>query len=215
MSLTLVSEPAVEPLSLRDVKTHLRVTIDDDDAYITTLITAARMRCEGATRRALITQTWDVFLDQWPTWDGYHGGQPFEPVNTLLPAGGFVALPKPPLQQISFVKYTDLSGVVQTWDPSNYLVEAPAGPRAARGRLALGWVKVWPIIRPVMNAVQIRIVAGYGDKPTDVPAILRQGMLLDIGTLYENRESVLSGARAASIEIVSTSRDIYKAYRSL
>lgn len=215
MSLTLVTEPTTEPLTIDDVRAHLRIDVDDDDPYLTTLIAVARERCEGATRRTLITQTWDLFLDQWPTWDGYHGGRTFEPVNTLLPAGGFVALPKAPLQSVSFVKYTDLGGTVQTWDPSNYLVEAPVGPRCARGRLALGWVKVWPVIRPTMNAIQIRLVTGYGDRASDVPSILKQAMLLDIGTLFENRESVLSGARAASIEIVSTTREIYKAYRSL
>lgn len=215
MSLTLVTEPAAEPLTLQDVKTHLRVTIDDDDAYLATLIQVVRERCEAATRRTLITQTWDVFLDQWPTWDGYHGGQTFEPVNTLLPAGGYVCLPKPPLQSVLFVKYVDLAGTVNTWDPTNYLVDTPAGPRCARGRLSLGWVKVWPIIRPTANAVQIRIATGYGDDGSAVPAILRQAMLLDAGTLYETREAVLSGSRAASIEIASTTREIYKSYRSL
>jgi uncharacterized phiE125 gp8 family phage protein len=217
MSLTLVTEPEVEPLTRDDLKAHLRIALDqtDDDAYLDTLIVVVRQRCENATRRTLITQTWDLFLDQWPTWDGYHGGQTFEPVNTLLPSGGFLLLPKPPLQRVTFVKYTDLSGAVQTWDPTNYIVDAPSGPRCARGRLALGWVKVWPVIQPVMNAIQIRMVTGYGDADTDVPAMLKQAMLLDAGTLYANREAIMAGARAASTEIVSTTRDIYKAYRSL
>lgn len=215
MSLTLVTPPEVEPLLLDETKDHLEVSYSDRDAMIRTLILVARQRCEGATRRTLITQTWDLFLDQWPTWDGYHGGNVFEPVNTLLPAGGYVCLPKAPLQSITFVKYVDLAGNTQTWDPSNYLVETPVGDRCARGRLSLGWVKVWPVIRPTMNAIQIRMVTGYGDEADDVPAILRQAMLLDIGTLYETRESVLTGNRAASIEIVSTSREIYKQYRSL
>jgi uncharacterized phiE125 gp8 family phage protein len=215
MSLTLITPPAKEPLTLEDTKAHLRVTINDDDDYISTLIAVVRERCEAATRRTLITQTWDLFLDQWPTWDGYHGGQTFEPVNTLLPAGGYVALPKAPLQSVTFVKYTDLAGNVNTWDPSNYLIDAPVGTRCARGRLSLGWVKVWPIIRPTMNAIQIRMVTGYGDDGNAVPALLRQGMLLDAGTLYETREAVLSGSRAASIEIASTTREIYKSFRSL
>jgi uncharacterized phiE125 gp8 family phage protein len=215
MSLSLVTPPTVEPLSIDELKMHLRVDTDDEDPYIETLIQVARQRCEAATRRTLLTQTWDVSLDQWPTWDGYHGGNTYEPVNTLLPAGGYVALPKAPLQNVSYVKFVDLAGTTQTWDPSNYMVHAPAGDRCARGRLSLGWVKVWPIIRPTMNAIQIRMVTGYGDLAADVPAILRQAMMLDAGTLYSTRESVLTGTRAASIEIVSTSREIYKQFRSL
>src|ERR1043165_6670587 len=98
MSLSLVTPPIREPLTLQQLKDHLRVTIDDDDAYITALIPVLRSRAERQTRRALITQTWDLFLDSWPTWDGYHGGRTFEPPTTLLPAGGWVDLPKAPLQ---------------------------------------------------------------------------------------------------------------------
>lgn len=215
MSLSQVTPPENEPLTLDELKAHLRVSIPDDDTYLQNLIPVVRMRCEGATRRTLITQTWDVFLDQWPTWDGYHGGRTFEPPTTLLPAGGYVCLPKAPLQSVTFVQYTALDGSTQTWDPSNYLVDAPKGDRCARGRLSLGWVKVWPIARPTANAIQIRIVTGYGDTEDTVPALLRQGMLLDAGTLYETRESVLAGSRAASIEIASTTNSIYKMFRSL
>jgi uncharacterized phiE125 gp8 family phage protein len=215
MSLSLVTAPENEPLALEDVKAHVQQSQSFDDTYLSTLIEVARQRCEGSTRRALITQTWDLFLDQWPLWDGYHGGRTFEGAGSLLPAGGFVWLPKAPLQSITFIKYTDLTGAVQTWDPVNYLVDAPSGDRCARGRLSLGWVKIWPIVRPTANSIQIRMVTGYGDNPEDVPALLRQGMLLDIGTLYGTRSSVLSGNRAASIEIASTTSAIYKQFRSL
>lgn len=214
MSLSQVTPPIGEPLTLDEVKAHLRVSTPDDDLYITSLIPVVRMRCEAATRRTLLTQTWDVFLDTWPIWDGYHGGR-IDPSPVHLPAGGFVYLPKAPLQTVSFVQFTALDGSTQTWDPSNYLVDAPKGDRCARGRLSLGWVKIWPITRPTANAIQIRIVTGYGDAEASVPAILRQGMLLDAGTLYETRASVLSGNRAASIEIASTSAAIYKSFRSL
>lgn len=196
MSLTLFAAPLLEPLTLDAAKAHLRIDINDEDAEVLTLITVARMRCEGATRRTLITQTWDFFLDQWPTCDAF-------------------SLPKAPLQQVSFVKYVDLAGVTQTWDPANYLVDAPVGDRCARGRLSLGWVKVWPVVRPTMNAIQIRMVTGYGDSDEDVPAILRQAMLLDIGTLYEVRQSILTDKNAAAIDVGSTTKDIYKAFRSL
>jgi len=215
MSLSLETAPLKEPLTVADLKQHLRISDDYDNGYLSRLITVVRMRCERATRRALITQVWNLYLDQWPTWDGYHGGRTFEPVNTLLPAGGWVELPKAPLQGIGFVKYTDLAGNVNTWDPSNYLVDAPQGDFARRGRLSLGWVKVWPIVRPTANSIQIQFTAGYGDTAQDVPDLLLQGMLLDAGTLYDIRGSILAGSRAAAIQIPSTSADIYRSFRSL
>lgn len=216
MSLHFVSRASsIEPVSITDLKQHLRISDDSEDAYLRRLTSVIRSRCERATRRALLTQTWDFYLDQWPTWDGYHGGRTFEPVNTLLPAGGWVELPKAPLQSITYVKYVALDGTLTTWDASNYSVDTPAGDYAQRGRLSLGWVKVWPVVQPIANAVQIRMVCGYGDKPSDVPEMLIQGMLLDAGTLFENRSAVMTGARAAAIEIPSLSFDMYRSFRSL
>ncbi len=215
MSLSLVTAPSVEPLTVADLRDHLRISFDDEDQYVARLASVVRQRAERATRRALITQTWDLFLDSWPTWDGYHGGQRIEPAQTPLPPGGYVLLPKAPLQRVEFVKYVDLAGVTQTWDPGEYLVDAPAGDFAARGRLSLGWVKVWPVIRPTANAVQIRMVCGYGDSGADVPPLLLQAQLFDAGMLYETRSSILTGTRVAAIEIPSTTQDIYRSFRSL
>ncbi len=212
--LSLVTGPTVEPLAIADLRAHLRISDTSEDGTLERLIRVVRFRCERATRRALITQTWDHYLDGWPTWDGYHGGQVVAPDRTLLPAGGYLELPKAPLQAIVDVHYVDLAGTTQLWDPANYLVDAPVGPYARRGRLALGWVKVWPVTQPTINAVRIRTINGYGDDPTDVPDLLLQGMLLDAGTLFDIRGAILAGSRAAAIEIPSTTKDIYLSFRS-
>jgi uncharacterized phiE125 gp8 family phage protein len=215
MSLTLVTPPSREPLDADDLRKHLKIDDTIEDAALVRLCRVVRMRGERATRRAFLTQVWDNFLDGWPQWDGYHGGQATEPATTHLPAGGYVELPKAPLQSITFVKYTDLAGVEQTWPTTEYLVDAPAGEYCRRGRLSLGWVKTWPIVRPTANCIQIRQVCGYGDTPEDVPDILLQAMLMDAATLFTIRGSILAGTRAAAIEIPSTTRDIYLSFRSL
>lgn len=212
--LRQVTTPVNEPLSLADLRDHLRISDTTDDRYLNTLRSVVRQRCERATRRALITQTWDLYLDTWPLWDGMHGGRTFESA-TLLPSGGFINLPKPPLQSVTSVKYTDMAGVTQTWDPSNYIIDTPAGDFCAKGRLGLGFSKVWPIALPVVNSRVIRMVCGYGDDPEDVPELLRQGMLLDAGTLFDIRGSILAGSRAAAIEIPSTTKDIFLSFRVL
>ena len=39
----------------------------------------------------------------------------------------------------------------------------------------------------------IRFVAGYGDHAEDIPQAVRQGILIEISNLYENREDVVVG----------------------
>ena len=77
----------------------------------------------------------------------------------------------------------------------------------------LGWGKVWPVTLPVANVLQIRMVCGYGDSAATVPELLRQAMLLDAGTLYDIRGSVLADSRPS--EVPSTHRDIYLSFRSV
>lgn len=67
--LSLYSPPVQEPVTLAEAKTHLRVTYTDDDALIAELITAARQWFEEQTYRALVTQTWDLKLDELPRGD--------------------------------------------------------------------------------------------------------------------------------------------------
>ena len=52
----IVMQPVIEPVSLDEMKKHLRVDIDDDDELIQAMITAARTHIENITRRAFLTQ---------------------------------------------------------------------------------------------------------------------------------------------------------------
>src|SRR5688500_5745800 len=76
MGLTQVTPPAIEPMALDDAKKYLRVDTADDDVLIKTLITAAREWVERYTGQALITQTWDYWLDHFPH-ETRRGGEPW------------------------------------------------------------------------------------------------------------------------------------------
>ena len=66
MALLLTTPPNAEPIVLADVKAHLRLAITDDDAYITSLITAARRAIESRYGLCLMPQSWALFTDHWP-----------------------------------------------------------------------------------------------------------------------------------------------------
>lgn len=182
MALTLVTAATREPVSLEEAKDHLRYTATDQDALIDALIRTALESVEQFTSRAVITQTWDLKRDRFPS-----------------SAAAPLRVPRAPLQSVTSITYIDNDGVSQTWASSEYDVDAPSGPLAPRGRILPAYSKTWPTTREVMNAVTVRFIAGYGDDGGDAPASIRQAMLLTISHLFQNREDVVVGVSAIEL----------------
>jgi uncharacterized phiE125 gp8 family phage protein len=178
MSLTLVTAPALEPVSLAEAKVHLRVTVADEDALIDGLIRAAREYVETFTHRALITQTWDLKLDRFPS--------------------DAIRLPHAPLVSVTSVSYLDTAGATQTWSASLYTVDAPSGPKARSGQIVPAYGESFPSTRGVVNAVTVRFLAGYGATAaaavTAVPASLKAAIKILVATWFgPGRQSVQIG----------------------
>ena len=98
MGLTLVTARTAEPIELEEAKHQFQQNDEtdlDDDKCEQIWIPAARGRCEKATERQTTPETWDLYLPRFP-W-----------CHVL-------ELPKPPLQSVTWVKYLDANGVLQT-----------------------------------------------------------------------------------------------------
>ena len=63
MTIALTTAPAMEPLSLAEVKAHLRVDHDHEDTLIAETLKAARQYVEFASGQRLITQAWRQYSD--------------------------------------------------------------------------------------------------------------------------------------------------------
>src|SRR5690349_8146996 len=84
----LVTPPASEPVSLADAKLFARITTTAEDALTTSLITAARQRCEDWRGFSFVTQTWDYFFDRFPSRrDGYLQSEAFTPLGVQYRGG--------------------------------------------------------------------------------------------------------------------------------
>lgn len=181
MTLIRIAGPAADPVTLEEVKQHVNVDFDDDDALLADLIRAAAQHLDGrdgALGRCLITQAWMLSLDRF-----------FPPE---------IAIPLPPCQSISAITYLDPDGSQQTLDPADYLPSGLHSADHALVRPAFG--KSWPSCRAAPEAIAVTFVAGFGDNPSDVPEPIRAAIRMRVAHLYQNRESVtLAGGSIAEV----------------
>ena len=186
--LTLVTAPSIEPVTLTEAKDFLRVTGTDDDALITSLIVVARTNAESYTRRAFITQTWQMLRDNWPFtksniwWDGVR-----QLPKSYLQGQSSLSIPKAPLSSVTTIKTYDDADVATTFASTGYQVSAYAGDFAEEGRVTLRDGSSWPTFSRVSDGIEIQFIAGYGATAADVPSQIKQAILHDVSTLYENR----------------------------
>lgn len=198
MPIQLVQGPTVEPVSVAEARAHLNVITSDDDALIAACIQAAREQAEIKSGRSLCTQTWRLTLDSFPgpAMVGVPYGKPFGiPPHAIL-------LERPPVQSVSWIKYDDMAGVEQTVSAATYKADLASEP----ARVTPVFGQIWPIPLPQIGSVRVQYVAGYGS-PDDVPAGIRQWILLQVGTLYANRESISTGLRLGQVSIPDSMLD--------
>jgi uncharacterized phiE125 gp8 family phage protein len=179
-TLNRTTDAASEPVSLEELKTHLRADGDDEDALIDSYILAARHKVEADTGRALLSQTWSMTLDKAPA-----NRKPI-----MLPIG-----PVSAVSSITSYSTADASSTVAT---SVYRADTASVP----ARIVLKDGQDWPSgLRPE-NALTVVFVAGYGTTPASVAdQQLLQAIKLLVGHWYANREAVLVGSISKDIEL--------------
>ena len=198
MALSLITAPAVEPITLEDAKEHLRVEHGDEDALIESLIQVARETAETFTRRALITQTWDLVLESpLPSCDRWQSIRLLAPLIAVI---SITYVDTAGADQTLF----DTAAVIPTTPEPDYIVDAPAGPQCLPGRIMPAPGITWPSLSSQSNAMTVRFTAGYGD-PEDVPEAFKSAIKLIIGHLYANRESVVITDRGSIVQEVPQS----------
>lgn len=166
MALRVVIAPAELPVTLSEVEGHLRADLSADTSLIDIYIAAVTGKAESYLKRSIITQTLELAIDSFPV--------------------GKLHLPAGKVQSIVSVKYTDIDGNEQTVDPAIYRL-------TDSDNVLLAYDKSWPEYRADAESIKIRYTAGYGLR-ADVPAQVKAWILMNVATLYENRESVIVGS---------------------
>ena len=150
------SGPAIEPITLEEMKTRLRISGCDFDSELSDMLIAARQQVEADTYRKLITQTVVMYQEDF--------------VSLLGPLDIRLA----PIQSITHVKYYDRDDALQTFAAADYYTNLTSTPPEIRLKEA----KQWPntsLYRP--NKVEVTMVAGYGATAASVPRAAKLAMV--------------------------------------
>lgn len=172
-SLSLITPPAIEPVTPLELREYTHVSHDVEDATFAKLIKAARIKAETTQWRAYISQVWEVVYDKWPT----------------LP----LDIPRPPLIEILSVKFIDATNTENTLYDSetpvstngNFVIDAGTIP----GRMAMISGATWPAVElRSIGGVRIRFRAGFGSTSETVPENIRFAIMLYAAYASGNRE---------------------------
>lgn len=147
----------------------IRLTGDStEDTLLTSIIQASRENVEDITRRALLTSTWDYYLNEFPCED-------------------YIVIPFGNLQSITHIKYTDSDGTQTTMTvTTDYLVETN-GEQC--GKIVLPYGKTWPSFTAYpTKPIVIRFICGWTAAAL-IPSKIRNAVKLICADLYKNRES--------------------------
>lgn len=173
MTYALITPPSAEPLTLAEVKAHLRLDGAEEDVLLLSLIRTARQFLERETGLCLITQSWRLYLDRWPR-------------------DGVIRLLRSPVQVIQSVRVYGLGGAPVQVSLEDHLLDGA-------GRPARLWLKHTPVTGRTVNGIEIDFSAGYGEAGTDVPDTLKRAMLIQIGHMFAFRGVISAEQQPAGI----------------
>jgi uncharacterized phiE125 gp8 family phage protein len=175
--LVLKTAPASTVISLAEAKAFLRIDsdYDDDDNFITSLINVATGVVEEFTRRRLITQTYNIFYDEFPPYIDLQIGE---------------------VASVVHVKYYDENNSLQTLASSEYDVDTKVRP----GRIYQSETGDFPNTYERPNAVEVEFTVGGA--ASSVPAPIVQAIYIIVGRYYENRQDVVMGTIASELPLM-------------
>lgn len=164
MTVALITSPALEPLSLSEIKAHLRIDHDHEDVLLTDTLQAARAYTEFASGNKLMTQTWRQY-------------------EICFPEDHSVVLRVEPFQTISAVTAFDRDGEPTVLPLQDYRILRGDGETS---------LQIDQRLNPELahNGLEIDFICGFGDLGMDVPPTLKRAILLLVAHWYEFRGAI-------------------------
>ena len=176
MSLKKVANATSEPVTLDELKHHLRLSTADtsEDTLLSGMIVVARSMAENYTKRQFLPAQWRLALESFPG------------------ATGIIELPRPPLSTlacgtaatgitVTYIKDTTIVNDATTVPATAFAIDMDSEP----GRIYPYYDNEWPscVTDQKKDAVQITYISGYAT----VADAIKVWIMMKAGDLYENR----------------------------
>lgn len=187
--LSRLTQPDIEPVTLAEMKKHLRAYADitEEDTLISSLITSAREWYEKRTHLALIDQQWEQSIESYCIQNQLFPNQRYS-FDAVPPEA--ILLRRSPVIAITAFVSVGADGTETEFDAATYRLDDQA--------------KKWPRIVPIISfgtnvELRIRFRAGFANRlgsPTDgvekVPETAKQAIKLYAEALYDRDKSSMA-----------------------
>jgi uncharacterized phiE125 gp8 family phage protein len=171
MHTRVVTPPATEPLTLNEIKLHLKLAITAEEATAYTDEDALLTIYQKAARASAEDYCWRKFISTG-----------LQTVTTAFCRT--MDLPYPALA-ITTVQYTDANGATQTVSSNDYSLDNYTVP----SRVIFKSTYTFPTVNAETPfPVIFNYTSGYSALAADIPSEIKSAMLLMIGEMYEKRE---------------------------
>lgn len=187
--LTCVTPSEALPIEVDYARRHLKAITTSEDVLVEAWIRAAASYFEEQTGRPIMRSTWEYWLD-------------------AFPMEGYIELPLPPLQSVTWVRYIGSGDTLVPFSDNAspetlyWEAQAPAGTHARRGLIKPIAGQSWATAARIEpGAVRIRFEAGYAEDASQVPELIKAALLMLVGSFDQFRaESHFSeGARVEQV----------------
>lgn len=173
--LVMLSSATAEPVTVEQVKAHLRITTNDDDLLLENFIISARSAAENYMKRQIMPVQWRVILDTFPG------------------TTGAIELPRPPLStastdiSITYFKDSTIMNDSTTVASTSYTIDYDREP----GCVYPSYGNDWPddVTDERKSCVFVNYKSGYATVQK-VPEPIKLWIKMKVGSMYEFREPI-------------------------
>lgn len=173
MPLAIINPSEVKPITLPQIKQHLRVDHNEEDQYLLDLLDGAVAHVEATIGQALIFKTVRQYVDQ-------------------IPASRSVVLEVSCVKSIEAIRGFDTSGNANIFSPEEYHLDNRMNIPAVIFNTSISYDNFY-------NGIEIDLVTGFGATGVDVPSNITRAILVLIAHWYEFRGAIPLGDQLSLI----------------